>query len=102
MEKAFQVFQYTKKKFPMLFLFNFVPQQILNFLFVSLCEINWIKIQTISLVLNLYILAEILCVLFTLMPSFASDCKKSSSSFNFFFSCANEIKTCGTCFANFI
>ena len=32
--------------------------------YVSLCEINCIKIQTMSLVLNLSSLAEILCVLF--------------------------------------
>ena len=34
--------------------------------YVSLCEINCIKIQTMSLVLNLSILADIYCVLFTL------------------------------------
>ena len=32
--------------------------------YVSLCGINCIKIQTMSLVLNLSSLAEILCVLF--------------------------------------
>ena len=54
--------------------------------YVSLCEINCIKIQTTSLVLNLSILADIYCVLFTLTSSLASD---------FFFSRANELKTCG-------
>ena len=34
MEKTFQVFQCTEKKFSMLFLFNFVPQQILHFIFM--------------------------------------------------------------------
>ena len=69
MEKAFQVFQCAEKKFSMLFLFNFVLQQILIFFHVSLCEINSIEIQTISLVLNLIVLAEILCGLL----SFTSD-----------------------------
>ena len=41
--------------------------------YVSLCEINCIKIQTVSLILNVTILAEILCDLFTLTLSFASD-----------------------------
>ena len=46
----------------MVFLFNFVPQQILNFIFVSLCEINCIKIQTIGRLGS--ILAEILCFVY--------------------------------------
>ena len=50
---------------------------------VSLCGIDCIKIQTISLVLNLSILAEIFCVWFTLTSSSASDWKKSPS-LNFF------------------
>ena len=33
--------------------------------YISLYKINWIKIRTVSLVLSLSILAEILCVLFT-------------------------------------
>ena len=45
--------------------------------YVSLFEINCIKIQAISLVQNLSILAEIFCVLFPLTSSFASDWKKS-------------------------
>ena len=68
MEKAFLVFQCTEKKFSMLFLSN----SKFSF-YVSLCEINCIKIQTISLVLNLSILVEILCILFALTSSFASD-----------------------------
>ena len=32
--KRFQVYQWTEKKFPMLFLFNFILQQILNFLLI--------------------------------------------------------------------
>ena len=61
-------------EFSMLFLFNFVPQQILKFSFrVLLCEINCIKLQTRSLVLNQCILAKILCVLLTSKSSFASD-----------------------------
>ena len=72
MEKAFQVFQFTENScsclfFSTFFLFCFTA------LFFSLCEINCIKIQTISLVLNLSILAEILYVLFALTSSFASD-----------------------------
>ena len=75
MEKAFQkVFPMHRKKFSMLFLFNFVPQQSLNFSFyVSFCEINCIKIQAMSQSSSKSILAEILCVLFTLTSSFASD-----------------------------
>ena len=56
-------FSTAQKRFTMLFLSYFVPKQILSFLFVSLCEINFSKIQTVSLVLNLFIVAEILCVL---------------------------------------
>ena len=57
--------------FPCYFLFNFVSQQILKFFFnVSLCEINCIKFQTMSVVLNL---AKILCVLITLTSLFARD-----------------------------
>ena len=58
-------------------------------------KIDCIKIEAMSLVLNLSILAEILCVLFTLTSSFASDWKKSSSWLNFFLRHANEIKACG-------
>ena len=76
--KRIPSFPMHRKKFSMLFLFNFLSQQIQIFFYVSFCEINCIKIQTLSLVLNLSILAEILCVLFTLMSSFTSDWKKSS------------------------
>ena len=64
MEKAFQVFQCTEKSFPCFF-FQLCSTANSNFSFyVSLCEINCIKIQTMSLVLNLSILAEILSGLF--------------------------------------
>ena len=62
MENDVQVFQCTEKVFH-----GFSSQLCSKSLFFSLCEINCIKIQTMSLVLNLSILAEILCVLFTLM-----------------------------------
>ena len=52
--------------------------------YVSLCEINCIKSQTIGLVLILSILADILWVLFTLTLSFASDRKKVQVSWTFF------------------
>ena len=45
---------------------------------VSLCKINCFKIQTINLA-SKSILAEVLCVLFTLTSSFDSDWKKTSS-----------------------
>ena len=45
--------------------------------YVSFCEINCIKIKSMSLFLCA--LVRILCVLFILMSSFASDRKKSSS-----------------------
>ena len=61
---------------------------------VSLCKINCFKIQTINLV-SKSILAEVLCVLFTLTSSFDSDWKKTSSQLNVFFSRASEIKICG-------
>ena len=64
MEKAFQVFQCTEKSFPC-FLFSNSANCSANSKFsfyVSLCEFNCIKILTISLVLNLSILAEILCI----------------------------------------
>ena len=48
-----------------------------------------------SLVLFLYVLAEILCVLFTVTSSFACDGRKSSSWLNFVFSRPNEVKTYG-------
>ena len=51
--------------------------------YLYLYEINCIKIQTTSLVLNLSILADILCVLFTLTSSFASGWKKSSNCNHF-------------------
>ena len=73
MEKAFLVFQCTEKSFPCYF-FQLCSTANSKFSFyVSLCEINCIKIQTISLVLNLSILVEILCILFALTSSFASD-----------------------------
>ena len=73
MEKDFQVFQYTEKNFPCVF-FQLCSTANFKFSFyVSLYETNCIKIQTISLVLNLSILEEILCVLFTLTSLFASD-----------------------------
>ena len=52
--------------------------------YVSLCEINCIKSQTIGLVLILSILADFLWVLFTLTLSFASDRKKVQVSWTFF------------------
>ena len=55
--KKLSKFSIAQKRFSMLFLFNFVPQQILIIFYVSLCEINCIKIQTINLVVNLTILA---------------------------------------------
>ena len=74
MRKAFQVFQCTEK------VFHAISYQLwLAFSFyVSLCEINCIKVQTVCIVLNLTILVEILSVLFTLTSSFASDWKKRS------------------------
>ena len=53
--------------------------------YVSLCAINCIEIQTISLVLNLSILAEIFCVLFT------------SSQLNFFFQSREWNKNMWSC-----
>ena len=92
-----KLFQCTEKSFPCFFysyffcFFNFVPQQSLNFSFyVSFCEINCIKIQAMSQSSSKSILAEILCVLFTLTSSFVSDWKKK-----LVFSRTNEIKTYG-------
>ena len=49
----------------MLFLFSFVSQQILNFLSVSLCEINFIKIQTMSLASkSMYFSRDFLCFIY--------------------------------------
>ena len=82
MKEAIQVFQYTEKVFHA-FSFQLCSTANSKFPFyVSHGEINCIKIETISLVLILSILAKILCVLFTLTSSFASDRKKSSSQFN--------------------
>ena len=69
MEKAFQGSNAQKKVFHA---FSFKLCSTANskfFFYVSLCEINCIKIQTISL----SILAETFCILFTLTSSFASD-----------------------------
>ena len=56
----------AQKKFSVLFLFSFVPQQVLNFFFyVSLCEINCIKIQTISLASeSIYFSRDSLCFIY--------------------------------------
>ena len=65
MEKAFQVFNAQEKVFHA-FSFQLCSTANSKFSFyVSLCEINCIKIQT-SLVLNPSILAETVCVLFQL------------------------------------
>ena len=58
------------------------------FVYLTLSTTN--KIQTISLVL-----AEILCVLFTLMSSFASNWKKNVPASWIFFSRTNEVKSYG-------
>ena len=57
-----------------------------NFSFhVSFFQVNCIKIQTMSLVLNLSeISAEILCDWFTLTSSFASDWKKVQANWTYF------------------
>ena len=50
-------FETWHTSFPWFYLFlpfYLIPQQILIFLYVSLCETNCIKIQTMSLVLNLF------------------------------------------------
>ena len=53
MKKAFQIFQRTKKKFFHAFFFQLRSTANSKFSFcVSLCEINCIKTQIISLVLN--------------------------------------------------
>ena len=67
--------------------FSFQPCSTTNSKFsfyFKLGEINCIKIQTMGLVLNRSIIAEILCVLFTLTSSSASDWKKRSSLLIFF------------------
>ena len=74
MEKAFQVSQCTEKSFPS-FPFQSSNKNSKFSCYISLYEINCIKIRTMSLALNLTILAEILCVLFTLTSSFDSDRK---------------------------
>ena len=62
MEKAFQV---TEKSFPCFF-FQVCSTANSKFSsYISLCDINFIKIQTMSLVLSPSILAETFCVLFT-------------------------------------
>ena len=83
------------KKFSMLFLFNFALKQILNYLnsnfyFLNSNLWNSINIQTISLVLSLKILAEIVCVIiFNILYLFwrhhspATE-KKLQASWNFF------------------
>ena len=52
--------------------------------YVSFSKIYCTKIQTMSQVLHLSILGEILSVLFTLTSSFASDWKKVDASWTFF------------------
>ena len=79
MEKASQVSQCTEKSFPS-FPFQSSNKNSKFSCYVSLYEINCIKIMTMSLALNLTILAETLCVLFTLTSSFASDRKKVPAS----------------------
>ena len=69
-------------KFSMFFLFNFVPQQNLNVLDVLF--MFHLEKPRESLVLNLSILAEIFCVLFTFMSSIASDWKNVQVSWTFF------------------
>ena len=64
-----------KKSFPWFFFSTCSTASSKFSFYVSLCEINCVTIQTISFI-SKSILVEILCVLFTLTSSFASDwCK---------------------------
>ena len=75
--KSFPSFPIHRKKFSFLFLVNLVPQQILSFLFcISLCEINCIKIEKV--------LAEVLCVLFTLRHHSPATEKNVHANWTFF------------------
>ena len=78
----------------MLFLFNFVPQQIANSNFFFIFHIVSQDFQTMSLVLNLSILAEILCVVFTLRHHSPAT-EKKFRLVELFFSRANE-RPCAT------
>ena len=96
MLKAFQVFQWTEKKFSRFFLFTFVPQLILNFLLFHVIKLIASKFKQYVQFLNLSILAEIVCVLFIYFDDIIGQrLRKSSSWLNFFLNPANEIKTCG-------
>ena len=55
--------------------------------YISLCDINFIKIQTMSLVLSPSILAETFCVLFTSRHNSLATEKKVQGGWTFFESC---------------
>ena len=75
------------------FLLNFVPQQILKPLFVSLCEINFIKIQTMTLVLSLF--QQRFFVFHLLYVIIGWQLKKKLKLVELLFSHTIEVKICG-------
>ena len=62
-------------------------------LHISLCEIHCKKNQTMNLVL--YLIYQRFFVFYLLSRDLSPATEKSSSYLNFFFSHANEVKTCG-------
>ena len=92
--KKFFKFSNAQKKVFHAFTFRLCSTANSKFSFyISLYEINCIRIRTMNLVLNLSILAEILCVLFTVSHNLQR-LKKKFKLVKLFFSHTNEIKSC--------
>ena len=92
--KKFSKFSHLEKKVFYAFSFQLCSTANPKFSFVSLCEINCIKIQTMSLVSkSIYFSRDSLCFIY-FDVIIRQRLKKSSSWLNFFVSCVNEIKTC--------
>ena len=91
LQNAFQVFRCKKKK--KILAFSFQLFSTANSFYISFCEINLIKIQTMSLVLNPFY--ERLFVFYLLYVIIRQRLKKKFKlqQLNFFFNRANEIKT---------
>ena len=90
MEKNLSKFPNKQKKFSMLFLFNFVPQQILNFL----CEKLFVKLIASRFRQKVYFSRFWLCFIY-FDVIIRQRLKKKFKLVELFFSCGNEIKTCG-------
>ena len=93
-EVLYPSFAMHRKKFAMPFLFKFVPQQIINLLFMfnNFVKLIASKSRQMSLVSkSIYSRWESLCFIY-FTSSFNSKWKKSSSWWKLFFSRANEIK----------